>query len=149
MKINLGCGVDKIVGHINIDIDPRCEPDLLCDCLCLPYDDSSIDVVRAFDFLEHIPNDKRLDIIEEIFRVLKPGGEFQHFTPSILGMGAFQDPFHLSFWCINSWYYYCPEMGGLYRDRYDIKANFKIVHLQDYDSGSGVIHTHGVMTAIK
>jgi SAM-dependent methyltransferase len=149
MKINLGCGIEKKAGFINIDIDPRHDPDLLCDCLNLPYGDDSVDVVRAFDFLEHMPNDKRLDIIEEIYRVLKPGGEFQHFTPSTAGKGAFQDPFHLSFWNINSWFYYCPELGGPMNERYDIKANFKIVHLEDYDSGNGVIHTHGVMYAVK
>ena len=149
MKINLGCGIKKKVGFINIDINPKYDPDLLCDGLCLPYDDSSVDCVRAFDFLEHVANDKRMDIIEEIHRVLKPGGKFEHHTPSTDGRGAFQDPTHLSFWNINSWLYYCDELGGIMRKIYETKASFKVEHLQDYDSGNGVIHTHGVMYAIK
>jgi len=149
MKINLGSGIEKKVGFINIDISPKYNPEIVCDGLHLPLKENSMDCVRAFDFLEHMPNDKRLDIIEEIYRVLKPGGKFQHHTPSTVGMGAFSDPTHLSFWNKNSWLYYCDDLGGIMRKTYGIKANFKVEHLQDYDSGHGVIHTHGVMYAVK
>lgn len=49
----------------------------------LPIDDSSVDVITAFDVLEHIPrqssNSEKNPFIEtmnEIHRVLKPGGSF-------------------------------------------------------------------------
>jgi len=149
MKLNLGCGVNKKKGYVNIDINPKYGPDIVCDGLHLPIKENSMDCARAFDFLEHVPNDKRMDIIEEIYRVLKPDGKFHHLTPSTDGPGAFSDPTHLSFWNIDSWLYYCDALGGVMRKPYGIKANFRVEHLEDYSDIRGVIHTHGVMYAVK
>jgi len=44
----------------------------------LPYTDESFDVVTAMDFLEHVENPQQ--IIDEISRVLKPGGVFFFHT---------------------------------------------------------------------
>jgi len=100
VKINLGCGKNKQDGYVNIDIQERVKPDVVCDVLKgLPYEDSSVDEVRAFDFLEHIETIKNISVIEEIWRVLRPGGKFESFTPDAeCGQGAFQDPTHVSFW---------------------------------------------------
>jgi SAM-dependent methyltransferase len=38
-----------------------------------PFEDNAFDLVVIVDFLEHIPNDK--GFIEELYRILKPGGE--------------------------------------------------------------------------
>jgi SAM-dependent methyltransferase len=38
----------------------------------LPFDDASFDVVALFDTIEHIPDDKK--VLEEVHRILKPGG---------------------------------------------------------------------------
>lgn len=148
MKLNLGSGWDKKNGFVNIDIDPGAEPDVVCDILHMPFREGAADGVRAFDVLEHVPNDKRIAVIEEIYRVLKPDGLFEHFTPTTDGRGAFQDPTHLSFWNINSWFYYCPELiGG--KKYYNIKAEFRVSHLKDYTTYDSVLHTHGVMNAVK
>ena len=144
MQINLGCGDKRIEDHINIDIRQSPAVDLIADCLHLPFEDGSIDAVRAFDFLEHVPNDKRIAIIEEIWRVLKDNGVFEHLTPSTDGRGAFQDPTHLSFWNINSWFYFCPFLvhGERY---YGIRAAFTPYKLEDHNGNEGVIHTYGLM----
>ena len=113
----------------------------------LLYDDNSIDEVRAFDFLEHIPIDKIIFVIEEIYRVLKPDGKFEHFTPSTDGRGAFQDPTHKSFWNLNSWLYY---MNDDYRNLYDIKAKFRGENQNVVtDHINKIIHVHGILYAIK
>ena len=151
IKLNLGCGLEKLEGYINIDNDPSVEPDVLYDIandgLELWLDDS-IDEIRAYDFLEHIPLGRTIFVLDEIWRVLKHDGKFEHYTPSTDGRGAFQDPTHLSFWNINSWYYYCPEMVGGKRF-YNIKARFKIERLTDHKTDKHVIHTHGIMMAVK
>lgn len=45
-----------------------------------PLPDATMDIVTAFDLIEHIPDDKGM--IEEIWRVLKPGGYFMATVPA-------------------------------------------------------------------
>jgi len=147
MKLNLGSGFRPIDGYVNIDNRPELHPDLVLDVTeGFPYEDNSVDEVRAHDFLEHIPIGKTIGVINEIWRVLKPGGVFEHLTPSSDGRGAFQDPTHVSWWNINSWFYYTDDE---YRNLYGIKAKFNIGELRDINSGSRIIHTFGRMYAVK
>lgn len=129
LKLNLGSAYRKLEGFINIDFRPETEPDLCIDVTQgLPYMDNSVDEIWAFDFLEHIPADKVIAVMEDIYRVLKPGGRFETLTPSTDGRGAFQDPTHRSFWNRNSWFYYSiPE----YKKLYGIKANFEIISSEE------------------
>jgi len=83
----------------------------------LPFTDNSVGHINAQDFLEHIPgchNSKcrhtdaycTVGMMNEIWRVLAPGGFFTSSTPSSDGRGAFQDPSHVSYWNPNSFWYY-------------------------------------------
>ena len=148
MKLNLGCGYEKLKGYINIDSRKEVKPDKVMDVSKgLPYDDNSIDEVRAYDFLEHLLPDKTMFVVGEIFRVLKPGGKLEHFTPTTDGRGAFQDPTHRSFWNINTWLYY---MNDEYRALYNIKIKFEGVNKDvNTDPHNRIWHTHGVLYAVK
>ena len=149
IKINLGSGLRPQEGFINIDNRAEVNPDLVCDITqWLPFEDSSVDYVRAHDFLEHIPLGKTLPVIEEIYRVLKPGGVFEAFTPSTDGRGAFQDPTHLSFWNKNSFLYFSDKDC---RDLYGTKANFDLVKNEDVVTNAEwkIIHTHVIAKARK
>ena len=53
--------------------------DVKADICALPFDDNSFDVIFCNHVLEHIPDDRKA--MEELYRVLKPGG-----------MGIFQIP---------------------------------------------------------
>jgi len=148
VKLNLGCGYRKREGYINIDNRMEVAPDLCVDVTCgLPFEDSSVDEVLAFDFLEHIPIGKTMWVIEEIYRVLKPSGVFDSFTPSTDGRGAFQDPTHVSFWNINSWLYY---MDNAHRDLYGIKAKFA-GNLRNFitDQNRQIVHVLAELKAVK
>ena len=56
----------------------------------IPFPDASFDYVTAHDFLEHIPRliyapqrrNAFIEVMNEIHRVLKPGGIFMSFTPA-------------------------------------------------------------------
>ncbi|QQR49665.1 class I SAM-dependent methyltransferase [bacterium] len=50
------------------------------DACFLPYGDAMFDVVVAFDVLEHVEHDQKM--VDEIFRVLKPGGYFVFTVPA-------------------------------------------------------------------
>jgi len=77
----------------------------------LPFANSSIDSFSAYDVLEHIPRWERvpgedsperivfpfINLMNEIFRALKPGGLFYAVTPAFPSPTAFQDPTHINF----------------------------------------------------
>ena len=71
----------------------------------IPLEDSSIDAVTAFDFLEHLPRaiwkDGKLEntfinTMNDVWRILKPGGLFLAVTPVYPAAEAFQDPTHVN-----------------------------------------------------
>ena len=145
IKLNLGCGLRKMEGYINIDSRAEVKPDLVCDIAKgLPY---KVDEIMAIDCLEHLENMEVLNLMDEIWRVLKHGGKFQHRTPSTDGRGAFQDPYHKSFWNINTWKYYFTHPA--YRELYGTKANFNILYIEDVWTEDKVVHTHCIYEAVK
>jgi len=58
----------------------------------LPFDDASLEVITAFQFIEHIH--ERKAFMQEVKRVLKPGGIFLCSTPNNL-MSIARNPFHV------------------------------------------------------
>lgn len=127
MIIDLGCGRRKIPGTYGIDCQRLDGVDLVCDCNeIIPLDDNVAESVNANDFLEHVQNDKRIHIMSEIWRILKPNGILYSITPSTDGRGAFQDPTHFAFWNENSFLYYTDDR---YRNLYSIKPKFSVVEL--------------------
>ena len=73
MKLNLGCGFNKIPGFINVDIDPAVEPDKVFNFTGkFPYKDDEVEEIVAYHVLEHIPKSAHQFIYNEIYRVLQP-----------------------------------------------------------------------------
>ena len=71
----------------------------------IPFEDEYFDYVTAHDFLEHVPRliyaptrkYSFVDVMSEIWRVLKPGGKLYSFTPAYPQDSAFVDPTHVNF----------------------------------------------------
>jgi SAM-dependent methyltransferase len=90
VRLDLGCGFAKPKGFIGLDSlvgeriqvkKPDSGPDVIMDLDLhpLPFPDNSCAEVRSSHFLEH---SNRLDhIIDEVFRVLVPGGLFRFAVP--------------------------------------------------------------------
>ncbi len=148
--LNLGCGYRKMGSPDWINIDSRDEvnPDMVLDVTQgLPFEDNSVDEIKCIDFLEHVPIGKTIALVEEIYRVLKPGGKWEILVPSTDGRGAFQDPFHVSFWNANSFLYFCdPDHRGLY----GIKAKF-IGNINTIVTNKQLLifHVHAILEAVK
>jgi len=78
MKLNLGCGSEKIPGYINIDVEKKCKPDLVHDFIKkpLPYKSGSVSEVLLFHTIEHIQRRYHRIILAQIWIILKPKGFF-------------------------------------------------------------------------
>ena len=84
-RLNLGCGSNKIAGFINIDVEPSCKPDLVCNFIQkLPYKTASVDEVVLFHTIEHINKCWHFKVLSEIWRVLKPNGQLMISYPEFL-----------------------------------------------------------------
>jgi len=83
---------DKKIFNIDLIVDP------------IPFKDNFFDYVTAYDFIEHIPRVIYLpqrkfpfvDLMSEIYRVLKPGGKFLSHTPAFPYSPAWRDPTHVN-----------------------------------------------------
>ena len=80
-RLNLGCNDFKLPGFTNVDVDPRVNPDVICDASALPYDDNSISEIYAGHLLEHFSMDT--DVLLEWKRVLMPGGRITITVPDV------------------------------------------------------------------
>ena len=100
--LDLGAALSKPAGYIGLDLH---DADVTCDLRQgMPFEDNTIGIVRAYDTLEHLPDP--VAIMNELYRVLVPGGWLLVSIPSTDGRGAFQDPTHVSYWNENSFNYY-------------------------------------------
>lgn len=86
LKLHLACGHDYQPDYINIDFYPveGVRTDAEFDVSTLPYDDNTIDEIRAFHIIEHFDWYQGQRTLEEWFRVLKPGGRIWLETPDFL-----------------------------------------------------------------
>jgi len=151
VKINLGCGNAYIPGYVNVDCRKEVNPDMCIDLeiSMWPWEDNSVDEIMAFDFLEHIHQDKVVEVMKEIHRILKPGGTLSFQVPSTDGRGAWQDPFHVSYWNLNSFLYYTDSN---YRAIYEgMLPKFEIVtppHNEIVDQNLRIVQVLGVLKKI-
>jgi glycosyltransferase involved in cell wall biosynthesis len=118
--LDMGCGdiprnpfhADEIFG---VDVRDNLEGNVKCADLAIdriPFADDYFDYVTAHDFLEHIPRvlykacessgrpvrwNAFVELMNEVYRVLKPGGLFLSVTPAYPHGVAFRDPTHVNF----------------------------------------------------
>ena len=95
IKLNLGCASRLLDGYLNVDMDSVEEikkrypnlvinennPFLQCDVLSLPFEDSSVDEIRADAIIEHMSFLEEPKFFHEATRVLKPGGVLNISVP--------------------------------------------------------------------
>ncbi len=93
----------------------------------IPFECDNFDSVSAYDFLEHVPrvmptpdgDGTRFPLIElmnEIWRVLRPGGLFYAVTPVYPSKEVFQDPTHVNVMTVDSHIYFTRplKMAAMY-----------------------------------
>jgi len=148
LKLNLGCCDCHLRGYTNVDI---CRPaDVLADLTqAWPWDDSTVDMIAAWDIFEHLPS--KIHSMNEAHRVLKHGGQLDLFVPTTDGRGAFQDPQHVSFWTPNDLFYYVQghEQFERLRGHYGITARFLVLQQAHTEAPGRVWHLRAILEAVK
>ena len=95
MKIlDVGCGAAKKEGATGIDVSSYPCVDIVYDLNKYPWPipDSSFDIALCKDVVEHLDN--TIGMMEELHRVLKPGGKIIIYTPHFSNPNSFRDPTH-------------------------------------------------------
>jgi SAM-dependent methyltransferase len=121
-RLHLGCGTRVWPGWINIDrVGWMNLGDAFrrCDVAkeFLPISDASIDYVFSEDFLEHLPPDRRVFVMNEIYRVLVPGGVMEHYVPNAGSRNDYGSPTHLSHWCAQTFDHFDADSYRWEKDR--------------------------------
>lgn len=121
MKIYLGAGKHRMEGFTHIDRHPFEGIDIVADIAKgLPLAESSVDYVYSQDFMEHLPPESKVPVINEIWRVLKNGGKMEHFIPNAGSRNDFGSPTHLSHWNLQQF-----EHFDIDSYRYDVDHEYE------------------------
>lgn len=94
--VNLGCGTTKLPNSIGVDVVPiDGYVDVVHDLDVLPYPfkDNEIDEIHMYHVLEHLHDP--LKKMEELHRIMKPGGIAYIRVPHFSSMGGFTDITHV------------------------------------------------------
>lgn len=156
MIVDLGCGPYKR-GDIGIDIvpPPVSSADIVCNLGLepIPLDDNSADKVVAYDFIEHVPpyvyykesgkwqvEYPVITLFNEVYRILKPDGVFEIFSPVYPKREVWQDPTHKSVWTEASLQYFAtPNL------MYGIQTHFELVEQGLVDHTSPGSHLKAIL----
>ena len=103
--LDIGCGRHKLDGAIGLDHMELPGVDVVADLSQrLPFEDDEFDLVYSNQVLEHVPN--LLGLIDETYRILKPGGTFIAHVPYFRSSWAAVDPTHVRQFTIGSMDYF-------------------------------------------
>lgn len=166
IRVDIGCGANKIPGWIGLDYRAVPGVDIVCDLETFPWalPSECASVAAASHVLEHIvphkPDARIVSLIEllkkkkiltdkeikehigeysfestfirfmdEVWRILKPGGEFVIKVPYAGTIGFYQDPTHVNNLTEATFYYFDPfhasQLFKIYRPKpWEIKHCF-------------------------
>ena len=105
IKINFGCGTNRIPGWRNLDNDVQIDK-------TLPFPDNYADFVFAEHLVEHVDYYQAIEFLRECRRVLKPGGIARISVPSIENVIKRGDPAYFKF--TTEWQPDATVRGALY-----------------------------------
>jgi len=107
-KLDFGCGANKTPGFEGVDMRPVPGVDHVVDLRTArwPWDDNSVAEARACHLVEHFTAPERIHFVNELYRVLVPGGTCQLVTPHWAGSRAYGDLTHQWPPVSEFWFYY-------------------------------------------
>jgi SAM-dependent methyltransferase len=139
IRLDLGCGENKQANWVGMDIRELEGIDIVHDVQDIPYPipDSCCLQVLMSHLWEHIEPKYRIKVMDEIWRIMKPGGQLLISVPYYLSFGAYQDPTHYP--CPNEatatyfdpkfplYQVYKPKPWKIIRNDYTANGNMEII----------------------
>lgn len=150
--LDLGCGGQKR-GDVGVDIArwPGVDHVVQLGFEPLPFPDNHFERAYCIHAIEHIPfmvwtlspnstagyhqwvrHYPMVDFLLEVWRVLKPGAEFEILTIAMNQPNgfwdprAFQDPTHCSFWTTDTIRHFCGGRDSSAGDKNDVAAGLRV-----------------------
>lgn len=132
IRLDIGCGENKHPGFVGIDYRKLKGVDIVHNVEKFPWPlpDESVLVAIASHLVEHLNpiGGKFINFMDEVWRVMKPDGEFGIITPYAGSTGYFQDPTHCNPCNENTFRYFDPEdpsqLWSIYKPKpWKIKLN--------------------------
>jgi SAM-dependent methyltransferase len=123
-KLNLGCGNDIREGWVNMDHIHLPGVDTVHDVnkLPLPFNSDFFDEILARDILEHV---NLVDVMNDLYRILKPGGLLKIRVPHFSSYNNFIDPTHKNRFSFLTFDFFCK--GGYFKRDYYFENLFSTV----------------------
>jgi predicted SAM-dependent methyltransferase len=128
IRLDIGCGGNKQPNFVGMDVRALPGVDVVWDINRhpWPFPDESVLVAFASHLVEHIPPVAIgpdgtwfpfMAFMDEVWRVLKPAGEFAMALPHGNSQGYLQDPSHVNSCNETTWAYFTPShpLWGIYR----------------------------------
>jgi len=142
-RLDIACGTVKENGYLGVDKSTESNADIIHDLTKgMPFCNNSAIEVRAYNFFEHLTNDQFIDLMWEIWRVLKPGGKVKFLVPHGLSETQIKDPTHRhNGFCEKTFTYF--EAGHLRQKQYNLPPFTNIKAIRNGNS------IEGEMEAVK
>ena len=126
----IGVGFGKADVHADLDVTPW------------PIDDDSVAVLRASHVLEHLRDPAA--VMQEVWRVLVPGGIFIATVPAAGTRGDYAHPEHKSHWSRDTFRFYTDEKLLATLDSAPPQP-FELLKLEERERGEGIMDVIAVL----
>lgn len=139
-KLDIGAGAksQEEDGWETLDISPAYHPDFQHDITRFPwpFEDDTFEELACWHVLEHLPPvtmaidwdrqtvdyiNTRIAVMNEMHRILKPGGMVNIEVPIFPYWQAMADPTHVAFFVPQTFWYFTKEEHDMHRRLYGIK----------------------------
>lgn len=137
LKLDLGCGRNPREGFEGVDrtqFDGKVKHVLDLTATPWPWADSSVAEAHSSHFLEHLDGIERVHFVNELYRVLVPGGKVTLVVPHWCSMRAYGDPQHKWPPVSEFWFYYLSAAWRAQNTPHLEKANWEHGFACDFEA---------------
>lgn len=113
LKLDFGCGPHPREGFEGVDqfqFDNKVKYVMDVKTTPWPWADNSVAEAHASHFVEHLTGMERVKFVNELYRVLVPGGQCQIIVPHWASCRAYGDPTHQWPPVSEFWFYYLSKV---------------------------------------
>ena len=121
IRLDIGAGENPQEGFVTMDRRKLPGIDIVHDLEKFPYPlkDNSCLVIVGSHIIEHIKPWLTIDFFNELWRIMKPGGQLALSTPYAGSPGFWQDPTHCNGFNEATFQYFDPDypLWGIYKSK--------------------------------